>query len=562
MSLLNIGVSALTTTQASLATTSHNISNVNTEGYSRQRVDQVTYTPNFQGTHYIGSGVTVGGVERIFNEFLATQVRTYTSQESQQDTFLTFASQVDDLMGSENLGLNSGMESFFNAVHEVSNDPTSISARQVLLTEAELLANRFNTLDQQLEGFDKQVDNLLSTAVKDVNTLSRGIAELNEAIIAGTSSSGAVPNDLMDRRDQLINELSKYLSVSTLPEDSGAINVFVGTGQALVVGTSQIDLHEIVDTSTNPNRISIGYGSSQADISAQLTGGSIGGAFQVRADVIDASRTELDSLALGIATNMNTQHQRGLTLDGTVGGEFFSIPTLPTTVDAGNISLALSDPRDIAVAFPMGVTNSSASTGTAQIDIASIDTTTFPITLPYSAPITLTFNNATNQYTVTRGADSNTFAYNPAVDSGATIDLATVTAAWAAPVEMSLTVSGVPGNGDVTTLSASAAIGDNRNALAMADLQTAKLLNAGTQSFADSYGVLVANVATRTHQADVGQQTQQGLLDQVELRYESTSGVNLDEEAANLIRYQQAYQAASQIITVSNTIFNALINAI
>ncbi|NOQ94832.1 MAG: flagellar hook-associated protein FlgK, partial [Methylophaga sp.] len=173
MSMLNTGVSALITSQGALGTTSHNISNVNTDGYNRQRVDQVTYPANFQGTHYIGSGVTIGSVERIFDNFLATQVRTYTSQESQQDTFLKFASQVDDLLGSPQLGLNSGMESFFNAVHEVANDPTSVAARQVMLTEGDLLANRFNTLDQQLSGFDQQVDSTLSIAVDDVNTLSR-----------------------------------------------------------------------------------------------------------------------------------------------------------------------------------------------------------------------------------------------------------------------------------------------------------------------------------------------------------------------------------------------------
>jgi flagellar hook-associated protein 1 FlgK len=128
--------------------------------------------------------------------------------------------------------------------------------------------------------------------------------------------------------------------------------------------------------------------------------------------------------------------------------------------------------------------------------------------------------------------------------------------------ELTLVLNGIPANGDVITIGNSSSIGDNRNALALADLQITKTLNGGTQSFADAYGVTVANVATRTHQADIGQKTQQGLLDQVKLRQESLSGVNLDEEAANLIKYQQSYQAASQIITVSNTIFEALMRAV
>jgi len=232
------------------------------------------------------------------------------------------------------------------------------------------------------------------------------------------------------------------------------------------------------------------------------------------------------------------------------------VATPPAMTDAGSIRLAISDPRDLAIAFPVGVTNTSV-TGSGQIEIASIDATP-PLALPLLATnITLTFNSATNQYTAADGINpAVTIAYDPGSDGGKSVSLAAPMAA------LTLVLNGIPANGDIITLGNSTAIGDNRNALALADLQIAKTLNGGTQSFADSYGVTVANVATRTHQAEIGQKTQQGLLDQVSLRHESLSGVNLDEEAANLIKFQQAYQAASQIITVSNTVFNALINAV
>ena len=457
MSLLNIGVSALTAAQTSLATTSHNISNVNTEGYNRQRAEHVTQLPDFVGNRFIGSGVTIGSIERVYDSFLANQVRTYTSQSTQAGTFFEFSKQVDDLLGSEELGLNSGLDEFFNAVHEVASDPTSISARTVMLTQGELLANRFNTLDQQITSFDKQIDNSLSVSIKDINTISQGIADLNAAIVAATGSNSGSPNDLLDQRDQLINDLSKFISVETLAESNGAVSVFVGSGQALVVGTTQIDLHAIPDISTTPSRISVGYGSSMVDISAQLSGGSIGGSFQVRTDVIDTARASLDTLASAVVTSFNTVQTAGIDLDGNAGTNFFD----PTGTTAGTINVILTDPRDIAA--------------------SSV---------------------------------------------------------------------------------ANAGVGNNVNALALADLQTAKTLAAGTQSYAEAYGVIVADVATRTHQADVNEKTQGGLLNQVELRFDSQSGVNLDEEAANLIKLQQAYQAASQIITVSNTIFNALIQAV
>ena len=457
MSLLSIGVSALTTTQTSLATVSHNISNVNTEGYNRQRAENVTQIPDFVGGRYIGSGVTVGSIERVFDGFLASQVRTYTSQASQAGKFLEFSKQVDDLLGSQNLGLNSGIEEFFNAVHEVANDPTSLSARTVMLTQGELLANRFNTLDQQITNFDKQIDNSLSVTIKEVNIISKGIAQLNAAIVQATGTSNSPPNDLLDQRDKLINDLSKFVSVATLAEDTGAVNVFIGSGQALVVGTTQIDLHEIADTSTSPPRVSVGYGSSMVDISAQLSGGTIGGSFQVRAEIIDTVRADLNTLASAVVSSFNTVQTAGIDLDGNAGTNFFD----PTGITAGTINVILTDPRDIAA-------SSVANSG----------------------------------------------------------------------------------------------VGNNVNALALADLQTANTLAAGTQSYSEAYGVIVANVATRTHQADVSEQTQSSLLNQVELQYDSKSGVNLDEEAANLIKLQQAYQAASQIITVSNTIFNALLQAV
>lgn len=469
MSLLNIGTTALLTTQNALATVSHNISNVNTDGYSRQRTEQsALLPPNFQGGYFIGSGVTVSSIERVYDTFLAEQVRTYTSQEAQFDTFYQFASQIDEVLGSTALGLDSGLTSFFAAAQEVTNDPTSIPARQVLLTEAGLLANRFNTLDGQLQKFDDQINSQISASVNDINTLARGIAELNRAIVEAQGASNSPANDLLDKRDNLINQLSGYLSVDIVPAGNGAVNVFVGTGQALVIGNAQIDLQTISDGGSPP-RLTIGYDANQIDISAQLTGGTIGGMFQVRTDIVDVSRTALDGLALSIVTAVNNIHNNALNpagaidLNGNAGGDLFD----PAAVTAATINVLITDPRLIA-----------ASSGT-----------------------------------------------NPGV-------------------------------------------GNNENILALADLQTnsttviVSAIPLVTQSFSDAIGVLIADVATRTHQADIGRQTQQGLRVQAESRFNSVSGVNLDEEAANLIRLQQAYQAASQIITTSNTIFNALMNAI
>jgi flagellar hook-associated protein 1 FlgK len=325
-----------------------------------------------------------------------------------------------------------------------------------LLSQAELLSNRFNTIDKQLQQIDAQLDNSLATTVDTINEISKGIAKLNETISVLTKSSGAVPNDLLDQRDQLVNRLSGLANLQVVKEDNGAYNVFIGNGQALVVGNSRIELSTINDTSTTPPRLAVGYGPSNINITSELSGGKIGGILQVRTDVIDATRSELDQLAQAIVTSFNTVQTAGVDLDGTAGTNIFD----PAGTTAGTISVIMTDPRLIA-------------------------------------------------------ASSTT---NPGV-------------------------------------------ANNQNALAMAKLQSDKTMSGGTLSFAESYNKIVSTVATKTMQADVGQQTQAGLLNQVKLRFDSVSGVNLDEEAANLIKFQQSYQAASQIISVSNTVFNALINA-
>jgi flagellar hook-associated protein 1 FlgK len=571
MSMLNIGTSALLTTQASLSTASHNISNVNTEGYNRQRVTQGTQTPNFEGGYNIGTGATVTSVERIFDSFLSDQVRIFTSQEKSFDTFSSFARQVDDLLGAPELSLSSGLQGFFDSVQYVANDPTSIPARQVMLTEADTLAKRFNTLDTQLDAFNEQVNLGLDSAVKDVNILSQGIADLNQAITEASGGTGIPPNDLMDQRDQLINQLSGYVSVSTNVQSNGAVNVFVGSGQALVLGQSTIALK----VTTNPldsTRSEIGYGTSDINVSAKLTGGSMGGLLNVRQEVIDPARSEIDALAAGMIDTINAQHTVGLTLDGNTGGNFFE-PTDALIQGAGSIRLAITNPRDIAVAFPVSTTTNISNSGTAELSVTKVSSLLDPANAQALAS-DLQFSFANNQYTVTYQDETAIVPFTPGVDSGKSFDLSLLsfTGGPSAPTppDLKITLSGVPANSDSFTISNSTnggftAVGDNRNALALGQLQISKTLNqvngVATRSFGDAYGILVANVATRTHQADVGQQTQKGLLDQTNLRYESVSGVNLDEEAANLIKFQQAYQAASQIITVSNTVFNSLMSA-
>ncbi len=575
MSILNIGTSALLTTQGALATTSHNISNVNTEGYNRQRVEQGTRIPDFNGGYYTGTGVQIDSVQRLFDQFLADQVRLFTSQQQQLETFTSFSKQLSDLLGSESLSLSSGMDSFFDAAQAVADDPTSIAARQVMLTEAQTLADRFNTIDTQLTAANNQINLNLDATVKDINTLAQGIADINRAIAEAAGAPGVPPNDLLDQRDKLINDLSKLASVSVVEQSNGVFNVFIGSGQPLVTGNTLNRLTTIADPN-DATRLQIAYGANQVNISNQLNGGKLGGLLTARKDVIDVARAEIDALAAGLADTLNQQHRTGLTLDGNAGGNLFSVPD-PLPADwpkgaAGAIAVAVSNPRDLAVAFPVAVQTTINNQGTGGLTIGAVNSSdpAFNAASVLTGNVTLTFDASTNQYTVDYDGETNSFAYNPATDSGKRFDLNSL--GFTGNLPLTIKLEGVPETGDNFTISNNftngnfIATGDNRNALALAELQVAKTLdpsNTGspTQTFGDAYGILVANLATRTSQAEAGQAAQQGLLDQTRARYDAISGVNLDEEAANLIKFQQSYQAAAQIITVSNTIFDTLISS-
>lgn len=586
MSILNIGTSALLTTQGALATTSHNISNVNTEGYNRQRVEQGTRIPDFNGGYYTGTGVQIDSVQRLFDQFLADQVRLFTSQQQQLETFSSFSKQLDNLLGSESLSLSTGMDNFFDATQAVADDPTSIAARKVMLTEAETLANRFNTLDTQLTAANNQINLSLDAAVKDINTLAQGIADINRAITEADGAPGVPPNDLLDQRDKLINDLSKLVSVSVVEQSNGVFNVFIGSGQPLVTGNT-LNRLAIIEDPNDANRSQIAFGANQVNISNQLNGGKVGGLLSVRKDVIDTARAEIDTLAAGLASAINQQHRTGISLNGNAGGNLFAIPD-PLPADwpkgaAGSLSVAFSDPRDIAVAFPVNLSTAALNSGTGKIDITSVDGSIpgFNATSVLTDPLQIAYDEVNGGYQITYGAGNTAFiSYNPQTDSGKSFDLAALATlpsppntdfAGAVP-PLTIKLTGTPADTDQFTVNNAGSgagfstVGDNRNALALAELQVKKTLdptNTGspTQTFGDAYGILIANVATRTKQADAGQAAQQGLLDQTRQRYDAISGVNLDEEAANLIKFQQSYQAAAQIISVSNTIFDTLINS-
>lgn len=629
---LGVGVSGLLAAQRALAAASHNIANVNTPGYSRQRVETGTSTPQFSGNGYIGTGVQANAVTRVYDAFLTTQVRTNTAANSQLQSYYGMASQVDNLLADSQAGLAPALQDFFNAVQGVANSPASIPARQVMLGNAIALADRFHYFDRRLSELQNGVNTQLGTAVTEINSLAASIAKLNSTIsVAQGSGTGQLPNDLLDQRDALLAKIATQVAVNTVAQDDGSVNVFIGNGQSLVLGTLANTL------STTPNafdpshyEVSIKVGNITSVISDGLSGGTVGGLLDFRNNVLDSTQNALGRVADGLATTFNTQHTAGQDLNGALGANFFtagsaqvlarsgsspntgngvvsasissvgaltasdyvlqnnagtytltrlsdntvttlsSFPGTPATVDGITVSLssgtinsgdsfriqptrngaaaigvAVTDTKKIAAAVPIRTiaTLSNAGTGTVSsgtvLDASNVN---------LQQAVTITFTSATT-YNVTGTGTGNPVGL--AYTAGANISYN----GW------QIQISGAPATGDTLTVGANTGgVSDNRNALLLTGLQTQTTLASGTATYQSAYSQLVADVGTKTHQADINSKAQETLLNQVTQAREAASGVNLDEEAASLVRYQQAYQAAAQVIGTANSLFASLID--
>lgn len=623
--LLSTSLSAMAAFQRVLDITGNNIANANTPGYSRQVAVLSTRVGQGQPNGYVGSGVQVASIRRIYDELLGQQVQSATTGQSRFDTLSTLAGRLDVLLADPSTGLNVGLQNFFNAVQDVANDPASIPARQALLGEAGGLAQRFRSLDQRLSETESEVNQRIAQSVGDINRLAASIADVNDKIALAQGRAGQAPNDLLDERDQLVRQLSGEIGVSTTLQDDGTMSVFIGSGQTLVIGAEFKEL-DAQGSPFDPTRLEVAYRgtSGSTPLDNGLTGGTLGGLLEFRGRMLDPTRQSLGQTAVAVAQQFNTQQNAGMDLRGSLGADFFDIaapavlasgqnagsgtasagivdlgaftgddyvlnydganysltrvstnqpvpmtgsgsvadPFLAEGVEiavagapaagdqllirtasdaAGSFAVRLTDPQAIALALPTRTSASLANLGDASVSGVTIVDSQDPALLTTS----LVEFTSPNTYSI-NGAGA--FPYT----DGQPIDIN----------GSRFTINGSPQAGDQFSLEANyGATGDNGNGLLLADVQAVGLLDGGTISINQNYGQLVAGVGSTTRQLQANLDAQNVVLDNVEGELLSKSGVNLDEEAANLIRFQQAYQAAAQIVSVTSTLFDTLIAA-
>lgn len=325
--IMDIGLSGLLTHQRSLSVVGHNIANASTEGYSRQSSIVTPRRPEFFGGSTFGTGVEIEGIRRSVNEFFVTQLRSDISAFHYSDTLRTQMDELDQLFSGVSTGLAESQQRFFNALQVANDDPTSVISRQVLLDEARYLVQKFDVLSQEVTNKEQALSQLMVTTVGQVSNLAQQIAAINVAVIekSGGGTFGELPNDLLDERDRLLAELSSLVDIRTVPQNDGAVNVFIGSGQGLVVGgeATQLIAQASPYNAAQP-QLALKTSSTVVGLNDTITGGVLGGLLSIRDSVLTESRNALGRIALTLADQVNQQHQLGMDLEGNLGGNLFS----------------------------------------------------------------------------------------------------------------------------------------------------------------------------------------------------------------------------------------------
>jgi flagellar hook-associated protein 1 len=638
--ILSIGKTGLLAAQAGLATTGNNITNASVAGYSRQAVVQATALSIQSGYGFSGTGTKIAEIMRYSDSFLNKQVQTATASKSALDAFGTQIDQVDNLLSDTSAGLSPALQNFFAAVQNVTGNHASDSSRQGMFSAADTLAARFQSIADRLQEIRTGVDNQIRSNVTLINSYAGQIAQLNEQIGAFAGDPTRQPNDLLDKRDQLVLKLNEHIKATVTPGDNNSYTISIGNGMPLVVGKSTYKL-TATTSPTDQSRVAIGYQvADRVTILSEnaLTGGELGGLLDFRANSLDKAQSSFGRIAVGLAMTFNEQHKLGVDQLVQQGKDVFSVgppfigkninnnatsttavsavitdpkqltgsdykieydgtdywvirlsdknptkvTTVPQSVDgidfsvtgtaaandnflvrptanaADGFKLLLTNPAQIAAAAPIATSAPATNKGSATISPGAVDSTYF--TSPLGASVTLSFNSATGQlggFPATQAVTVVASGVTTTYPAGTPVPF-TAGASYSFG-GMSFSISGAPQNGDTFTISKNTGLGDVRNAGLLAGLQTKNIFNNGNATYQSAYASLVSQVGNKAREVQVNAEAGEALLAQVTNAAQDVSGVNLDEEATNLLKYQQAYQAAGQIMQVASTVFDTLL---
>lgn len=658
VSLYQTGVSGLLSAQQQLATTGHNITNVNTEGYNRQRAEQNASLGNVNGPNYIGSGTYIQDITRIYDQFSYKEQLQSQSQLGQADSLHQSLNQLNEIMSFSGTALMNSMDLFYQGLNGVADNPSDSGLREMVVHQANILSADFRSLNQNFDDLETAINGEISQTASKISEISLELAKINETILHSQKiTTAGQPNDLLDKRDQLVTELSQYTNVSTVEDQNGVMTVMIGQGTTLVAGITPLTV-EVAAGDPDPlkTQLRLASANSSVAINGSTLGGSIGANFEFRDEHIGQVRSEVNRLAMAISETLNRSQADGLDLNGLQGANIFTdinsvamqqsrvltpssnggsltaqvaitdvslVPTdefeiryngtdfimtnmsdqtttnlgppggagtvhatpfgfeftetggvpanddsyviRPTENSAALMQTAMTDGSAIAASAAVEITPSQNNVSAGKVEIVDmIDPIAAQTAMPMRIDVLESPAGVFN-YTITDnlGATSAPIPYPPPPAAPLQVNLPPLPSPAAFTIEISGTPSGIAPNAPEQFFIGDAfGVGNSGNAVAMAKTQELGVTNGGQETFAQSLSKSTAVVGSKANSAELVADTAQALYTQAFNRNQATSGVNLDEEAANLLKFQQAYQAASQIISTANTIFDTILSAV
>lgn len=636
------GVSGLLAAQAQLATTGHNIANVNTEGFSRQRVEQMTTLQMYSGGQFYGTGTRVTDVTRMYQEYAFKDVLINNTEKAGAEALYNHLSFLDKGLTSTNQGIAASLDDLYGAINAVADNPGNLGNRELMLANANDIANHFNEYYSALEQEMTIKNRDLESRAEHVTSITAGIAELNQQIF--NSGLNGTPNDLLDQRDRLIQELGQEVQITTIKDKNGMISVMLGGREPLVSGNQAYGM-EVRPGSPDPQQTELYLTSPNNPDQAtrikgsQALGGEMGALFHYRDQVLGPNLSDMGKTAIAIADAFNQVQAQGVDLNGIAGENFFNdindpdaqarrfignnpaisgaveitdtgkltggeytltyqtngdylltdvttgesfginaadvdntaapaqtinLPDLgfsftlsgapntgdemqlrPTRQGGNELEVNLNTGDQIAASGSVMVSANTDNTGTAKIDIKLTDGT--PKIDEADYPLSVKFDGTDYVVTDKNGTLPALFSGVPDADGNITFG------------DVQLSVKGEAKEFDQFVIEQAKGSGNNTNALAFAELQNKKWLNNGKSTVTDSLNKTAVEMGGLTKNQMVKAMAAEAAYNQSYDRMLSTSGVNLDEEAANLLRFQQSYMASARVVTVASETMNTLL---
>lgn len=555
-----MGSKALLIQQKAINVTGNNIANVNTPGYSRQQLQIEVNTPLYSSIGPLGDGVRATGVERKYDRFLGAQIINESQDMGRWEAQKSGLKRAEIVLNEAGgYGLNHALSEFWATWQDLSNAPENNSVRAVLVSKSEFLADTFNRTYGDLQQAQKDIDEGILGTIEDINRVTEDIAILNEKIMA-TETTGVNANDYRDSRDLLLKELSKMIQINTFEDSNGLINVSLMDGKPLVEASSAWDLTTQLNASGLRDILWVNSDGSTTDITSSIDGGELKGYLTTRDTLIAGYMDDMDDLAQSIMNEVNSLHRGGYGLDGTTGLDFFS-GSVSTVMDSAlTIYAADGSTSNFTITLVGGGTQGSENVTT--------DPATGNITVAIEDGVS-TYDDIATALEAHANIDAVTYAAGAGATAwtlGAGTDTATITGSTAA-VRMEVNAAIV---GDFNKIAAAEGYttvpgdkpGDNRNAIAIANLQHGLTMNSGTGTFDEYYHALVSEVGHDVEQASLYFDHQSDMMVFMENYRETVSGVSIDEEMVNLVKYQNAYEAAAKVITTADELLETVMSMI